>query len=89
MCKGEAAAELGGERFESRFLLDSGVRGRGMPPKMALALKINRGGSMAGSEHTSRREATVTSGFVIHLCSSELGFHTSCVFFPSLESLFL
>ncbi|CAF1742626.1 unnamed protein product [Brassica oleracea var. botrytis] len=37
------AVALGGERFESRVSLDSGARGRGMPPSIALPLKINHG----------------------------------------------
>ncbi|KAG2312604.1 hypothetical protein Bca4012_027163 [Brassica carinata] len=61
---------------------------RGMLQRMVLALKINRGESMEGFEHTGWCEAPVMSGFAIHLYSLELDFHTPCIFFPSLESLF-
>ncbi|CAN6972342.1 unnamed protein product [Brassica rapa subsp. trilocularis] len=66
--KGEVAAALGIEGLESRLSMDSVDRGRGMPPRIALALKINcvRMAGFAG-----QREVPVTSSFAIHMCSSE------------------
>ncbi|KAH0858468.1 hypothetical protein HID58_086729 [Brassica napus] len=45
-----------------------------MPPRIALALKINCVW-MAGFEHAGQREIPVTSRFAIHLCSSERAPH--------------
>ncbi|CAG7862346.1 unnamed protein product [Brassica rapa] len=66
--KGEVAAALGIEGLESRLSMDSVDRGRGMPPRITLALKINcvRMAGFAG-----QREVPVTSRFAIHMCSSE------------------
>lgn len=83
--KGEVAAALGIEGLESRLSMDSVDRGRGMPPRIALALKINcvRMAGFAG-----QREVPVTSSFAIHMCSSERVFHNPYAFFPSLVFYF-
>ena len=56
-----------------------------MPPRIALALKINcvRMAGFAG-----QREVPVTSSFAIHMCSSERVFHNPYAFFPSLVFYF-
>ncbi|WZZ14337.1 hypothetical protein YC2023_107426 [Brassica napus] len=83
--KGEVAAALGIEGLESRLSMDSVDRGRGMPPRITLALKINcvRMAGFAG-----QREVPVTSRFAIHMCSSERVFHNPYTFFPSLVFYF-
>ncbi|KAF3568975.1 hypothetical protein DY000_02014077 [Brassica cretica] len=67
--------------------MDSVDWGRMMPPRIALALKINCV-RMAGFEHAGQREIPVTSRFAIHLCSSERVFHKPYAFFPSLVFYF-
>ncbi|KAL0666650.1 hypothetical protein Bca4012_029354 [Brassica carinata] len=50
----------------SGVLSDLGVRGRGMPPRLALVgRRLAVEGSMVGFEHAGQSELLVTSGFSI------------------------